>query len=135
MSLLTAYDAHRLQREEGWTQLDVRTHEEFMAGHAHGAVNIPFVYTDGRPNDCFLTQIAEKFGKDDKLIVCCSSGRYSSRAVVRLAAAGYNNLADLFGGHQQWRLLKLPVNINYNHQQHHHHHHHQHHQFTSSSSS
>ncbi len=111
MSLLTAHDAHRLQREEGWQHLDVRTHAEFLAGHARGAVNVPFVHSDGRPNDRFLAQIGAMFGKDDKLIVCCSSGRRSSRAVVRLAAAGYNYLADLYGGHRQWRLLKLPVNF------------------------
>lgn len=110
MSLLTAQDAYRLQRDEGWNTLDVRSPLEYAKGHIKGAMNVPFTENDGTPNESFLQQMLVRFKKEDKLIVYCSSGRHSSHAVVRLAAAGFKNLADLFGGHQQWVKNHLPIN-------------------------
>lgn len=102
MSLLSAPEAHA-RKAYGWVQVDVRTWSQFRHNHAAGAVNIPFVLPDGQtPDPHFLNRIQRRFTTTDKLILSCHSGRSSSRAVVRLSAAGFNNLAHLYGGHCEW---------------------------------
>ncbi|MGL5047440.1 MAG: rhodanese-like domain-containing protein [Shewanella sp.] len=62
--------------------LDVRTSEEFSAGHLTDAINIPF------------EQVVEEFAKrgiakDTPVVLYCRSGRRSSIATEALMAAGY----------------------------------------------
>lgn len=111
MSQLSAYDSHALLKGSGgeWTMVDVRTSSEYSRSHIVGAVNVPFMREDGRPNKLFLAQMTSKFDKKAKIIVCSSSGLRSSRAVVRLAAAGWSTLCDLQGGHASWRTCQLPM--------------------------
>jgi rhodanese-related sulfurtransferase len=85
----------------GWIYLDVRTVEEFDAGHAPGASNIP-IMTRGpagmTPNAEFASVVQRTFPRDAKLIVGCASGPRSTRACEVLAAAGYANLVNMEGG-------------------------------------
>ena len=53
--------------EQGYTIIDVRTHEEYMQGHIPGAQNI-----DVRA-ETFITEIQE-LPKSDTLLVYCRSG-------------------------------------------------------------
>ncbi len=50
------------------------------------------------PNPGFLDAVAEKFSKDDKIIVSCASGMRSERACAALSNAGYSYLVDMDGG-------------------------------------
>ena len=68
---------------EGWTYVDVRTVEEFEAGHPPGAVNVPIALAaPGRmmPNPDFLPVMAAAFRKDAKIVVGCKAGGRSMRA-------------------------------------------------------
>lgn len=72
--------------------LDVRTPEEFAAGHLANAVNIPF------------EQVAAEFAKrsiakDAPVVLYCRSGRRSSIATEALVAAGYTQTYN-GGGYQ-----------------------------------
>lgn len=71
--------AHR-KVSEGATLLDVRTPEEFAAGHANGAINIPVQVLASR-----LSEIP----KDREVVVYCHSGRRSGQAAEILTNAGY----------------------------------------------
>jgi rhodanese-related sulfurtransferase len=74
--------------------VDVRTPEEYAAGHLPGAVNIPL--DDVRPGD-------ERLGaKGEPLYLVCQSGRRSAMAADRLAAAGYHAI-NVLGGTAAWR--------------------------------
>lgn len=87
--------------KEGYTYLDVRTVDEFKAGHAAGAVNIPiFIATPaGRQlNPNFLTLVQEKFPKTTKLVIGCHSGGRSGKACELLAAEGYKDIFNIDGG-------------------------------------
>ena len=69
----------------GAVLLDVRTPEEYRAGHIPGAQNLPLDRLD---------TIAEPAGSP--LFVYCRSGARSAQAKARLARAGYS-VTDLGG--------------------------------------
>src|SRR5690242_4170302 len=85
----------------GYAYLDVRTVEEFEAGHPAGAFNAP-VMTRGpagvQPNPDFARVVAAKFAKDAKLVVGCQAGGRSQRACAELAAAGFTGIVDMSAG-------------------------------------
>jgi hypothetical protein len=62
-----------LEGAEGWICLDVRTPEEFRAGHVAGAWNIPFALRDraGRmaPNLEFVAVVKRMFPSDARLVL------------------------------------------------------------------
>lgn len=99
--------------EQGYTYVDVRTPEEFAAGHPPGSINIPFMFrTDSgmQPNPDFLTVMQEKFpDPGEPLIVGCKSGNRSARACAVLAEAKYSNLVDTTDGFDGWMASNLPV--------------------------
>ncbi len=70
--------------------IDVRTAEEYNAGHVSQAVNIP--YTE------IATRIGEVTGdKDAPIYVYCRSGRRSGIARETLIAEGFSNVTNLGG--------------------------------------
>ena len=73
--------------------LDVRTHEEFAAGHVPGAANIP--------HDQVAARIAE-VPKDRPVVLYCRSGRRAGMAAQELAGRGYTRLALLEGDMPAW---------------------------------
>lgn len=73
--------------------LDVRTHEEFVAGHVPGAANIP--------HDQVAARIAE-VPKDRPVVLYCRSGRRAGMAAQELAERGYTRLALLEGDMPAW---------------------------------
>ena len=74
--------------------LDVRTEEEFAAGHIPGAILLP---------DNEISAKAESMlgNKDQLILVYCRSGRRSKNAASQLAALGYTNIKE-FGGILDW---------------------------------
>jgi rhodanese-related sulfurtransferase len=66
--------------KEGAQIIDVRTPDEFRAGHPKGAVNIPL--------DRLQSQLG-KISKDKPVITCCRSGARSGMAADALKSAGY----------------------------------------------
>jgi phage shock protein E len=70
---------------EGATVIDVRSPEEFRAGHFGGAVNIPLQELSARIG---------KYEKNEVIILCCASGMRSARAASALKAGGYNRVYD-----------------------------------------
>ncbi len=67
--------------------IDVRTEEEFKAGHLDGALNIPHERTDA---------LVEAIGEDKgrSVVVYCRTGRRSGLALDGLLARGYTNVVN-----------------------------------------
>jgi rhodanese-related sulfurtransferase len=85
----------------GWTYVDVRTTQEFEAGHPAGAVNVPVALAAPggmRPNPDFLPVMAAAFPRDAKLVVGCKTGVRSLRAAEMLLEAGYTSVVDQRAG-------------------------------------
>jgi rhodanese-related sulfurtransferase len=79
--------------------LDVRTPEEFAAGHIQGAVLIPLNELQGR-----LNRVPK-----DKIVICvCASGSRSSAAARQLEKAGYQ-VKNMKGGIARWLQAGLPL--------------------------
>ncbi|XP_024032851.1 thiosulfate sulfurtransferase 16, chloroplastic [Morus notabilis] len=98
----------------GHRYLDVRTPEEFSAGHAPGAVNIPYMYKVGSGmtiNPHFLAKVSSHFRKEDEIIVGCQSGKRSMMAATDLLAAGFSCITDIAGGHAAWAQNSLPMEL------------------------
>ena len=124
---LTPPDAHDiLKTNRDAVYLDVRTVEEFEAGHPAGAQNVPILFVDPatrqpRVNPDFLGAVERIVPRTARLLVGCQSGGRSQRACELLADAGFQNLANVAGGfggaHDQtgrvvipgWRDAGLPV--------------------------
>lgn len=86
---------------DGWTYVDVRTVEEFEAGHPAGAVNVPIAHAGAGgtvPNPDFLPVMTSAFALDGKIVVGCKSGGRSLRAAQALLAAGFTNVVDQRAG-------------------------------------
>jgi len=92
---LTTDEAIKLMESESdYIILDVRTPEEFSAGHIPNAVNIP--------NESIGTEVLPGLPDLEQLIlVYCRSGNRSKQASEKLAAMGYTNIAE-FGGINSW---------------------------------
>lgn len=95
LSGLETYDglSTALSNDEEIVVYDVRTAEEYAAGHIPGAINIPY--------DVIGSQIPVK-EKDTTIVVYCRSGNRSGRARATLESLGYFNIAD-FGAVSKWR--------------------------------
>jgi len=106
-------DAKQLLGSEGYTYIDVRTPEEFMAGHPAGAVNHPVMLKSGiamKPNPSFAKEVAEAFpDTGTKLMVACKCGIRSKKACEILAAENYSNLMDFSAGFDGWKEKGLPM--------------------------
>jgi phage shock protein E len=96
LGLLVAFSA--LARD---VVIDVRTAQEFQAGHIDGALNIS--HTD-IAQDIFKAKV----NKDDHVILYCRSGRRSGLAMDTLKGMGFSN-AENYGGLEEAkkRLQKL----------------------------
>lgn len=81
--------------------LDVRTPEEYSAGHIPGARNIS--------HEEVLRHLGD-LRKFDKIYVHCRSGGRVQMACYDLATAGLKNLvAVVDGGMPEWELMGYPV--------------------------
>lgn len=100
MKEVTPQQAYDLQRQ-GYAYLDVRSEQEFAAGHPAGAVNIPIAFktTQGmQANPNFIATVKKNFGPDAKLLLGCLAGGRSANACNLLEQAGYSELINVAGG-------------------------------------
>jgi phage shock protein E len=82
--------------------LDVRTPEEFAAGHLPGAINIP--HTE------LASRVAELDGsRESDIVVYCRSGARSATALGVLEKSGFKRLFHLEGDYTRWSEEKRPV--------------------------
>ena len=93
--MITGEEAQRaMEKDSGYILLDVRTQEEYDAGHIEGAICIP-VETIGSEAPEGLPD------KDQTIYVYCRSGNRSKTASTKLAALGYTKIIE-FGGVNTW---------------------------------
>ena len=79
--------------------VDVRTPEEFLAGHIDKAKNINF----NDPN--FKQTIASSLNKNKPVAIYCRSGRRSAAALIILKEMGFKDIYDLEGGFLNWQAV------------------------------
>jgi phage shock protein E len=84
--------------------LDVRTREEFAAGHVPGALNIPHTEVEAR--------LVELGGDQSRpVVVYCERGGRAEKAESQLASAGFSDLRHLEGDMSAWRASGRPIEM------------------------
>jgi rhodanese-related sulfurtransferase len=99
---LSAAGAVQLMNREKAVVVDVSDPEEFALGHMNNAKNVPF------------SQLEEKLAgqvknKELPLILVCTSGVRSNRAVGVAKKLGFTNVQALAGGLKSWKEANLPL--------------------------
>jgi rhodanese-related sulfurtransferase len=95
--------AYRLQSDDGYIYVDVRSVPEYESGHAKGADNVPLLHLDAatrqmRPNPDFLSVMQDKYPRGTKLLIGCQMGGRSTQASQLLLSAGYEDVTNVQGG-------------------------------------
>jgi rhodanese-related sulfurtransferase len=80
--------------------LDVRTPDEYAAGHIPGALNVP--------HDALAARLDE-IPKDRDVVLYCRTGRRAALAAEVLAAHGYSRVVELEGDMVAWEAQERPI--------------------------
>lgn len=80
---------------EGAVLLDVRTPQEFNAGHLQGAQNIDWLSGE-------FDALVKPLKRDETVYVYCKMGGRSAKAQARLKELGFTNVINLEGGYDAW---------------------------------
>src|SRR5262245_11359855 len=98
----TPPDAYEtLQSDPTAVYLDVRTAEEFAAGHPEGAINVPVIFFragSSSPNPDFVSTVQRLVPTSAAVLVGCQAGGRSQRGAELLVAAGYHDVTNVRGG-------------------------------------
>lgn len=89
------------QVNQGATLIDLRSDEDFKAGHITGATHIPMETLKQQPDSVG--------DKNQKIVLYCARGNFSASAVTILKKAGFTDVMHLGGGMNAWRQDNLPV--------------------------
>jgi len=85
-------------KQPGVITLDVRTPEEFNAGHIANAININLEGSD------FASEVS-KLDKNATVAVYCRSGNRSGVATEQMAELGFVDMYDMQGGILEWEAV------------------------------
>ena len=88
--------------QSGVIVLDVRTPEEFSAGHIANAININLEGAD------FANEVS-KLDKSATIAVYCRSGNRSGVATEQMSELGFTDMYDMQGGILDWEAAGGPV--------------------------
>lgn len=91
-----------LAKDSSVVVLDVRTPQEYQAGHLHGARNVNFL------SESFVKEL-EKLPRDRPYLVHCRSGGRSTRALAVFEKLGFRKVFHLDGGILAWQKAGLPL--------------------------
>ena len=97
--------AQRIVRGEAPIILDVRTVEEFVAGHIPGAINIPVM--ELVRSDRAMSKLGSY--KHDEIVVYCQVGPRAAFAEYVMMQAGFSGVRDLSGHMERWLRANYPL--------------------------
>ena len=80
--------------------LDVREQDEWVAGHAPGALHVPMMDVPAR---------TEEIPTDRDVVVICRVGQRSAQVVAYLRHQGWERVANLDGGMAGWEAAGRPM--------------------------
>jgi rhodanese-related sulfurtransferase len=87
---------------QGALVLDVRSRDQYDAGHVIDARNVPSA-------DLSLSVETLKKYREKPVLTCCETGMTASAAARTLREQGFSKVASLRGGLQAWRAENLPL--------------------------
>ena len=91
-----------IDQKENFTLVDVRTPQEFSAGHIQDAKLVPVDEIEHALHE-------GKLGTNEQIVVYCLMGTRSSQAAKILANQGFKKVLNLQGGTQAWQKAGYPL--------------------------
>lgn len=102
MNEISAEDAVA-QTQKAYAQfIDVRTPEEYAAGHPARAINIPLSELPGK---------LDRLEKNEPVYVICQTGRRSKEASEILVKNGFPWVFTVSGGADAWTAARAPTEV------------------------
>ncbi len=98
---ISAEEFDKMRDKPDTVILDVRTTDEFAAGHVPKAVNLPI-------NDPQFKKKLEALDKGKTYLVHCAKGVRSERA-CKMMNGGFKSLFDFSGGFEAWKNAGKPI--------------------------
>jgi rhodanese-related sulfurtransferase len=86
----------KMIKKPGAQLIDVRTKDEYNAGHIGDAKNIDFYQGDFKNN-------MSKLDKSKPVLVYCAAGGRSGQTATMLKEMGFREVYDLSGGYGKWK--------------------------------
>jgi rhodanese-related sulfurtransferase len=86
-----------------YTLVDVRTADEFNAGHIVNAKQADF------SNSQEFSKYLSTLDKNGKYLIYCRTGIRSAKAMKVMEDKGFTNVHDLVGGYTAWASSNLPT--------------------------
>jgi rhodanese-related sulfurtransferase len=83
------------------TMIDVRSADDFTAGHIEGSVNFPI--------NALLADLTLLPAKDAPVVVLCASGHRGALGMMALRMMGWTDVSNLGGGIGAWTAAELPL--------------------------
>jgi rhodanese-related sulfurtransferase len=103
---LSVEEAHALIETRGddpsFVILDVRTRDEYVAGHIEGAINLDYY-------DPSFAAAVGALDPGDTYLVYCRSGVRSAAAIDIMVKKGFSDLYNLEGGTVAWTAAGYPL--------------------------
>lgn len=87
----------------GYTLIDVRTADEYKAGHIVNAKQADFNQAE------IFSKYLSTLDKNGKYLIYCRTGIRSAKAMQLMQDKGFTNVHDLVGGYTAWLSSNLPV--------------------------
>jgi rhodanese-related sulfurtransferase len=91
-----------IEAKQEFALLDIRKHEDFIAGHLWLAINIPHDSIENR-----ISRYVPRL--DSKIILIDEDNDLANEVAKSLAAIGYSNLCVLRGGLDHWQQSGMPT--------------------------
>lgn len=121
-AVLTSVEQVRAELQRGARYLDVRSREEFAAGHVPGAVNVPLRHGSLAglvANPGFERELGLCLSTQQRWVVGCRSGQRARAASLVLSRLGFEHVVDGIGYEGKrdafgrllpgWSKLGLPI--------------------------
>lgn len=86
-----------------YTLLDIRTAEEYQAGHLVNAKQIDYYQTQQ------FSDYLDALNKDNKYLIYCRTGHRSGLALQIMQNKGFKNVSDMAGGYNAWVAENLTI--------------------------
>lgn len=83
--------------------LDIRTREEYAAGHINNSQQIDYYQTQAFSN------YLDTLDKNKKYLIYCRSGNRSNTALNLMQRKGFKHVYELSGGYNAWVAAGLPI--------------------------
>ncbi len=86
-----------------FTLIDIRTIDEFNAGHIKTAKQADYYQTQS------FSDYLDSLNKNANYLIYCHTGRRSGLALQIMQQKGFTNVYDLAGGYNDWLAASLPT--------------------------